>query len=94
MKAIVEEGNQQNKGDKRAKIAIVQKMTQAVRDLSQKDCQREMVNAIKALSLDLVTFRKTSLNNRLEIKLDRKEHALLAVELFMTSDKAAGLIVL
>ena len=56
LKAIVEEGNQQNEEDKRAKVAIVQKITQAAKDLSQKDRQKEIFNAIEALSLDLVTY--------------------------------------
>ena len=75
-KAIVKEGNQQNEENKRAKVAIVRKMTQAVRDLPQKDCQKEIFNAIEALSFDLVTSWETSSNDRLEIKPNRKEHAL------------------
>ena len=68
-------------------------MTQAVRDLSQKDCQKEIFNAVEAFLLDLVMPRKTSSNNCLEIKLSQKEHALLSAELFMISNEAAGLTV-
>ena len=49
---------------------------------------------IKALTLDLVTSWKTSSNDRLEIKLNQKEHALLAAKLFTyeISNDATGLI--
>ena len=92
LKEIVEEGNRQNEEDKKKKVAIVRKMTQAVKELSEKECQKEIFSAIEALSLDLVTSWKTSSNDRLDIKLNRKEHALLAAELFMMSEAAAGLI--
>ena len=69
-------------------------MIKDVKNLSIKECQKEIFSAIKALSLDLVASWKTSSNNRLEIKLNRKEHALLAAELFMMSKATAGLIVL
>ena len=70
LKATVKKGNQQIKKDKRAKVANCSKMAQAVKDVSQKDCQKEIFNAIKALSLDLITSWKTSSNDRLEMSLN------------------------
>ena len=64
-----------------------------MKNLSEKESQKEIFSAIEPLLLDLVTSWITSSRDRLEIKLNQKEHALLAAEMFMMSEAAAGLIV-
>ena len=85
LKAIVKKGDELNEMDKQQNCNIVCRMTQAVVDKEQKETPQDIFKAMLQTSAHLTVEWEGSLENNLQLQLNKYELASFATRIFFTA---------